>query len=409
MSGTRTFRLTISLLLVLPGLGAAGLAAQGPPGGGSPPGAPTPVPATLTVQVDCDSGNTLADALARRADELTVEITGSCVEDLVIRRDRTTLIGAAPGAEIVGSPSPPIPFGGAVTVLGASRVTLGDLTIRDGRRGVAIVQGGEARLERVTIRDQIRDGVFLQGGSQVWVEDCSIVDNGGEGIGAWADSSVILAFDATTVVSRNGRVGLLVSGSSDVSGFQTSRLEADDNTFGVAVQLNASAQSLGLTARRNALGVWALLGGALSTDLEVRDSTLVGVYASDGGQVDVVEGVIEDNAVWGILGEYDATVSLGATISGHPVGMRLDGTEAFVADSTVADPVELLFGSRVDFAGGNSFTGGVSCDGTVLVRGDVACPPAPASLGTGVAERRSALRESGVPVLGLTSPFPPVP
>jgi hypothetical protein len=83
---------------------------------------------------------------------------------------------------------------------------------------------------------------------------------------------------------------------------------------------------------------------------------------------------------------------------------KLDGTEAFVDGSTVSDPVALVFGTRVDFGGGNSFTGGVSCDATVLVRGDVACPPAPASLQAQAAGRSVAPLAAGPEVEGL-GPF----
>ncbi|HUF78167.1 MAG TPA: hypothetical protein VMR44_04545, partial [Thermoanaerobaculia bacterium] len=113
---TRLVRSALAVVLVSSGLWAPGLEAQSTPGEGPPPSAPGPFPESLTVAVDCDAGDTIADALAQRADELTVEITGSCVEDVTIRRDRTTLVGVAPGAEIVGSPSPADPFGGAVTV-----------------------------------------------------------------------------------------------------------------------------------------------------------------------------------------------------------------------------------------------------------------------------------------------------
>lgn len=395
----RSTRLALGLLA--PVFLAPGLAAQGPPAG-----TPGPVPATLTVSVDCDAGDTIADALAQRADELTVEITGSCVENVTIRRDRTTLVGVDPDAEIVGSPAPPVPgsfVSGVVAVTGASRLTLADLTIRDGRRGVSLHEGAAARLERLTVRDNVREGVLLLGKSQAWVEDCSIVDNGAFGIAAWESSSVTLAFDATTVVSRNGAVGALVSGSSDLTGRLTSVLEADENQFGLVAQLNGSVQNVTLTARGNEFGVAALVGGVISTGAEIRDSSLVGVYASDGGQVDI-GGTVEDGGIWGVLGEYDATVAFRGTVSGNPIGMTLDGTEAFIADATVTDPVELSFGTRVAFAGGNSFTGGVSCDGTVLVRGDVSCPP-PASLQTAGVGQRSTLREAVGAPLELPAPF----
>lgn len=403
---TRLVRSALAVVLVSSGLWAPALEAVSPPGAGPPPGTPGPFPASLTVAVDCDAGDTVAEALARRADELRVEVTGTCVEDVEIRRDRTTLVGVAPGAEIVGSPSPAIPFGGGVTVLGASRVTLADLTIRLGRRGVAILDGGAARLERLTVRDQDRDGVLLQGGSQAWIEDCALLDNAFYGLAVWDGSSVMLGFDGTTVASGNGQVGVLVSNGSDVTGFATTRLEADDNQYGVFAQLNGSVQAVGLSAARNDFGAVAMLGGVIGTALEVRDSAIIGVLATNGGQVDV-GGSIEGSGVFGIRANHDATVALrGAALSGNSVGMLLDGTEALFVDSTVSDPVELVFGTRVDFRGGNSFTGGVSCDATVLVRGDVACPPAPASLETAGVGKRSALREAGGAALGLPAPFP---
>lgn len=372
-----------SAVSILVGLFAvSALIAQGPPTSGPPAsGPPTPIAPSLTVQVDCDAGETLADALAERADELTVEFSGSCAEEVVIRRDRTRIVGVAPGAEIVGNPSPVAPFGGGITVQGASNVTLADFTIRGARRGITVLDGGVARLERLTVRDNVRDGVFIQG-ARAWIESLTILDNGGDGVAAWDSSSVIFAFDATTVIRRSGRAGVLASGSSDVSGFVTSRVESDDAPFGIALQLGASSQNLGLAASGNTFGVFALLEASYSDTVDLRNNESFGVLVSDGAMVDL-RGSIEDNGFVGIWGEYDATVTFSGTISGHSLGIRLDGTEAFVSNATVNDFVELLFGTRVDFAGGNSFTGGVSCDGTVLVRGDVACPAPLSSLRMG--------------------------
>lgn len=387
------------VLCILPLLLLPRAAAQGPPGGGAPGNPPTPVPAVLTVQVDCDAGETIAAALTQRADELTVEITGSCPENVLIRRDRTRLLGVAPGAEIVGDGTAILTQAGVVTVQGASNVTLADLTIRGGNRGITLRDGGHARLERLTVRDNTLDGVFLSG-SRAWVEELAILDNGQDGLAAWGSSTVVPSFTGTTVFRRNGRVGLLVSGSSDVAGFGTTRMEIDDSPFGVFVQAGASVQALGLTARRNDFGIVALVGGKFGSAADVRDGGAIGVSVSDGGFADV-RGTIENNGAFGIWAEHDATVTFRGEISGHQVGMRLDGTEAFILNSAIDDPVELLFGTRVDFAGGNSLTGGVSCDGTVLVRGDVACPAA-ASLGMGE-------RVTGEPVaeaVGIELPGP---
>jgi hypothetical protein len=366
-------RLVLTVVSLL--LAAPPLLAQGPPGGAPP----RPVPATLTVAVDCDAGDRLADALAQRADELRVEVAGSCTEDVLIRRDRTTLVGVAPGAEIVASLAPPHPFGGGITVEGASRVTLTDLTVRGGRRGVSILGGGEAVLERLVLRDHFRDGLFLQGG-RAHVANLVIADNGADGIGAWSSSNVILAADATTTVSGNGRAGVLVSGSSDLVGFLTSRLVSDENPVGLVVQLGASVQQVGLSAARNEVGVWALAGGSFNSLGELRDNTVGGLDVSDAGYA-AFNGPIADNGAFGVAGAHDATVTYRGTLSGHAVGLALDGTEAFLIAATILDPVELTFGTQLVSAGGSTANAGVTCDGTVLTRGPISCPPPPAALG----------------------------
>lgn len=366
-------------IFVLFGLTSA-LVAQGPPAS-----APTPVPAERTIQVDCDAGDTLAEALAQRADELIVEFSGSCEENLILRRDRTRLVGVAAGAEIVGSPgfpTPADPFLGVVTVRGASNVTLADFTVRGGRRGVSVLDGGFARLEGLTVRDNSGGGVFVQG-SRAWIDGLAVEDNGGDGLSAWDAASVIVGRAAPTVIRRSGRAGILASGDSDVSGLVATQVESDDNLFGLVLQLGASSQSLGLSASGNDFGAFVLSEASLGDAVDLRDNQGFGMIVSQGGNVEL-RGRIEDNGTFGVLADTDAVVvSRGLAISGHAFGLWLDGTQAFLSNTTASDPANLLFGTRVDFAGGNSFPGGVSCDETVLVRGDVGCPSSLDSLRMG--------------------------
>lgn len=383
-----TMHPVVSMLVGL--FAVSALVAQGPPTSGPPAsGPPTPIAPSLTVQVDCAAGETLADALAERAEELTVEFSGSCEEDLIIRRDRTRLVGTAPAAEIVGSPTfatPADPFLGAVTVRGASNVALEKFTVRGGRRGVSVLDGGFARLDGLTVRDNVSGGVFVQG-SRASVNGLAVEDNGGDGISAWDNASVSFDRGAPTTVLRSGRAGVLASGVSDVSGLVGTQVRTDDGLFGVALQLGASSQSLGLQASGNTFGMFVLGPASFGGTVDLRNNSDFGMIVSEGANVEV-RGQIEDNGTFGMFADTNSTVALrAATTSGHAFGLWLDGTTSFITGTTASDPVELLFGTRVDFAGGNSFTGGVSCDGTVLVRGDVGCPAPLSSLRMGAASR----------------------
>jgi hypothetical protein len=62
-------------------------------------------PRTLTVAVNCSAAESINEALERKAEELIVEITGSCHEDVVIERNNVTLRGVTPGVTVVAASS----------------------------------------------------------------------------------------------------------------------------------------------------------------------------------------------------------------------------------------------------------------------------------------------------------------
>ena len=62
-------------------------------------------PPTATIQVDCNDGDTIMEALEEPGVELTIEIDGICVENVVVQRPNVTLIGDDNTADgIDGSP-----------------------------------------------------------------------------------------------------------------------------------------------------------------------------------------------------------------------------------------------------------------------------------------------------------------
>src|SRR5262245_30390401 len=86
-----------------------------------------------TVNVDCGSGDTIARALTKGDDRksLTILVTGSCSESVVINRSDIKLAAGAPGATVIG-PDATIDV---IRVTG-SRVTIDGITVTGGRNGI---------------------------------------------------------------------------------------------------------------------------------------------------------------------------------------------------------------------------------------------------------------------------------
>ena len=174
---------TIQMGLILVFLPLSSVAQN--PGQGNPPiEPPVPVPDTLTVEVDCAAGDTISEALEQPAVELIIEVSGKCIENVVMSRDNVTVKGVTADAEIEGASDDflGLPhFGNVVLISGADFVTLEDLTISGGaRHGVAITGFGfgEGVLVRnCVLRDNAARGLRMFRGRGT-AEDTEIRDNG---------------------------------------------------------------------------------------------------------------------------------------------------------------------------------------------------------------------------------------
>ena len=160
----------------------------------------------MTRSVDCDEGQTIQAAIetaTTRADRLEIFVTGTCNEDLIVRRAAITIDG-----------------GGAATVVGrvsifADNVWLYNLTITGPGRGVSI-GSGNARLWSVALVGNGGEGLRAASNSSVWIRDSQVTDNDGPGI-VVEDSQVRVQ---DTSVSNNGSHGIALAFNSqaDVSG-----------------------------------------------------------------------------------------------------------------------------------------------------------------------------------------------
>jgi hypothetical protein len=166
----------------------------GPTGPEGPPG--PPLPRWLGFNVDCDHAGSINDALAHQAESITVSISGTCYEAVVINRDHVILQATDPG-------SPPILIheGTPVSVSRARDVSLLNLKITGSpfNNGV-MVSNSHVTVESCEIWNK-GSGMLMEGPSVVDIRN-SQIHNNGTGISVGAGG--VLTIDYTNVEHNNG-------------------------------------------------------------------------------------------------------------------------------------------------------------------------------------------------------------
>jgi hypothetical protein len=163
------------------------------------------------VNVNCAvPGQTIANALRRQVlgQGLIVRVSGTCNEHVHIFRDDVTLRGN-PTATING----PTATDDAVSIEGARRVALENLTITGGEDGVAGVRGAVFTLENVTVQSTARFGVVASYGSQGFIDASVVRQAGNTGVLAANGSSIVIT---NSTVEQNAGTGLQAIRSSNL-------------------------------------------------------------------------------------------------------------------------------------------------------------------------------------------------
>jgi hypothetical protein len=182
-------------------------------------------------ELDCRK-KSLADAVRDivREKDLTIRFTGVCAGPIVIRIDGVTLQGV--GTAIIDG-------GGqdAVTVNGASRVSLTNIEVRNGVNGIIAVNGAHLTLTRVSSHDNFVFGITLQTASSAVLSDVTATHNGVHGLDLETGSAATVT--DTLTASNNGVFGINVNGSAIT--FSQATVFANSNALGVQIATGANA------------------------------------------------------------------------------------------------------------------------------------------------------------------------
>ena len=167
--------------------------------GATPSFADTPV-------VDC-SKKSLADAVSEATEKSpTITFTGICNGPIVVAIDGLTLKGVGTAIIDGGDGSTD-----AVTVVGASRVSLVDLEVTHGLTGIVVRDGSHVTLTNVNSHRNALSGVVIRTASSAVLTNVSVTDNGTTGVGV--DDGVSVTFRSSTFTGNTTRDLQLTFGS----------------------------------------------------------------------------------------------------------------------------------------------------------------------------------------------------
>lgn len=168
--------------------------------------------------VNCDKGDSIQTALDSAKPGDTLNVSGSCVENITITKDGIQLIGPAGASITAGDAAADV-----VTILGRQVVVRG-FTITGGRIGIRVAEGGSAVIggpdpgHKNVVEHNASNGIAIDLGGFARVEGNDVQNNGTDkaangshGITVFRNASADI-FDNT--ITNNVRRGITVGGAS---------------------------------------------------------------------------------------------------------------------------------------------------------------------------------------------------
>lgn len=182
-----------------------------------------------TFRVDCDKGETISKALDRARDGATIEVSGTCTEQVFVDKDRVEIVGIGLPAVI----GPPNSFG-TFSVRGTG-VLIRGFTLR-GETGVSINSGGSAEIRSNVIDEVTNTGIIVAFGSFGDIHHNDVRGGHGEFSLIFLHQSASAEIRNNTVTNSDGSgIGIDAGSSAQIFGNTVS-----GSTFGGIVVLENS-------------------------------------------------------------------------------------------------------------------------------------------------------------------------
>ncbi len=220
--------------------------------------------------VNCNTGDSIASAIAGATEGDEIIVFGNCSEAVTITIDNLSIDGQ--GLTVVDAESafPPKPV---ILIDGARGVEIKGLEVRNGLIGVSLRKGAHVSLTDVASRQTQVMGVNAIEKSLVFVHDVTIVD---------ADVNGMNIAEASN---------LKVTGSLSVS---------DSAVFGINLQDGSvlTADNASILLSNNAFGLHVTIGATAfvnESTVEANENTLIGVAVDNGSKLFMLSSQMQAN------------------------------------------------------------------------------------------------------------------
>lgn len=241
------------------------------------------------VAVECGKRGSINAAIAKldRSVANTLNVTGTCTENVVVSGHRDLTIAGAGSAAV----QPANTAADTIAVNGSSRIVLQNLAIAAGTTGVACDDRSACILRTVSITGGTQGSLSLQKQSTADVQGSSLTNSQGTGIGVFGASSVNIGSDAAgTPTTISGHVNAEFGSGSGIFAQDGSFVRFDGgaitgNDTGAVGDRGAVLKLLGTQISGNGgFGVW-VRASTLQIAGNVTNNGLDGIWARRLGYV----------------------------------------------------------------------------------------------------------------------------
>jgi parallel beta-helix repeat protein len=166
-------------------------------------------PQGVVIKVNCaKKGQTITNALqSHLGNPITIEVQGTCNENVSILRDDVTLVANPSGATVTGVN----PNEDTITV-NSVRTVINGLTVTGEGSGIVVL--GSATIQNCTVQNAGRTGIVFSHGSQGTVDHCTVQNNENYGILIEAASATVTNSTVSSNIQRG--IGVTLSGGARI-------------------------------------------------------------------------------------------------------------------------------------------------------------------------------------------------